>query len=34
VKSMQTREELCPLAELILRPGDGIKVVLTARKQQ
>ncbi|XP_052773305.1 cytochrome P450 4V2-like [Mya arenaria] len=31
VKSMQDREELCPLAELILRPGNGIKVVLTPK---
>ncbi|XP_045212702.1 cytochrome P450 4V2-like [Mercenaria mercenaria] len=34
VKSMQKREELCPLAELILRPGEGIKVILTQRRKE
>lgn len=34
VRSTQQREELCPLAEIILRPGDGIKVVLTKRRQE
>ncbi|KAL4239904.1 Cytochrome P450 4V2 [Mactra antiquata] len=33
VKSMQEREDMCPLAELILRPGDGVKCILTPRNQ-
>nr|AFG26276.2 cytochrome p450 family 4 [Corbicula fluminea] len=34
VKSMQTREELLPTMELILRPAEGIKVILTQRKKE
>ncbi|KAH3871404.1 hypothetical protein DPMN_034604 [Dreissena polymorpha] len=33
VKSMQKLDEMCPLAELILRPGEGVKVILTPRKK-
>ena len=34
VKSCQTSEELFPIAELILRPGDGIEVILTNRRKE
>ena len=34
VKSMQEREDLNPMAELILRPEKGIIVQLTPRRNQ
>ena len=34
VKSTQKREELCPLLELMLKPANGIDVILTKRKRE
>ncbi|XP_045163547.2 cytochrome P450 4V2-like [Mercenaria mercenaria] len=34
VKSMQKREELCPILELMLKPGKGIEVILTKRSTE